>query len=244
MNIRVWKVFCGIALIAFATAVSGQGSSTAQKIQTARKPPAASSPYDKALLTPSALVARAPAEFDVKFNTTVGDFVVHVTRAWGPHGADRFYNLVKHHYYDGAGFYRVLDFMAQFGFSAYPAVNMAWTSATIKDDPITHSNTRGMVTYASPGSANSRTTQLFISYKDNSYLDKMVGFEPFGEVTSGMDVVDKIYHGYGEQPDQDKVGMRGKEYLEKEFPKTTFVKTTTLIVPPAAGAVSKPAPKP
>ncbi len=209
-------------------------------VRPLRSPPRQPVPFDRALLTPAALNAKAPETFDVKFSTTVGDFVVHVTRAWSPNGADRFYNLVKHHYYDGAGFYRVLGFMAQFGFSAYPEVNRAWESpsASIKDDPVTHSSTRGRITYASPGVANSRSTQLFISYKDNSYLDKVLGdFGAFGEVTSGMEAVDKINHEYGEI-DQTKVANGGKAYLEKNYPNVTFIKSATLL--DAAPAAAKP----
>jgi peptidyl-prolyl cis-trans isomerase A (cyclophilin A) len=242
MNIRAWKVFGGIALIAFATVASGQsGSSTPQKTQTAPKPPAASSPYDKALLTPSALIARAPAEFDVKFTTGDGEFVIHVTREWAPRGADRFYNLVRHHYFDGVAFFRVMHgFMAQFGFSPYPEINKVWENANIKDDPVKHSNTRGVVSYAALPTPNSRSTQLFISFGDNSGLDPQ-GFAPIGEVTSGMEVVDKIYSGYGEQPDQDQIGKHGKQYLEANFPKLTVIKTARLMpAVPAARPASKP----
>jgi cyclophilin family peptidyl-prolyl cis-trans isomerase len=236
MKSRLNMLFAAALIFGATTVVLAQGSTTMQK-----SAPAASASFDKALLTPSALNAKAPETFDVKFSTTVGDFVVHVTRSWSPNGADRFYNLVKHHYYDGAGFYRVLGFMAQFGFSAYPQVNTAWDSATIKDDPVTHSSTRGRITYASPGVPNSRSTQLFISYKDNSYLDKVPGdFGAFGEVISGMDVVDKIYSGYGETPDQSKVGSQGKAYLEKNYPNSTFVKSASLI--DAAPAASSPKP--
>src|ERR1700722_6128073 len=136
-------------ILAAGTGVLAQGGASTQKAE-----PAARGSFDKALLTPSALNAKAPETFDVRFSTTVGDFVVQVTRSWSPNGVDRFYNLVKHHYYDGAGFYRVLGFMAQFGFSAYPQVNTAWESAAIKDDPVTHSSTRGRITYASPGVPN------------------------------------------------------------------------------------------
>jgi peptidyl-prolyl cis-trans isomerase A (cyclophilin A) len=243
MNTRIYKAIAGLVLIAFATAVSGQGSSTAQKTQTAPKPPAASSPYDKALLTPSALVARAPEEFDVKFTTADGEFVVHVTRAWAPRGADRFYNLVKHRFFDGVSFNRVMhrpsyqsDFMAQFGLSPYPDVNRALGNANIKDDPVTQSNTRGRLTFATAG-PNTRSTQLFISFGNNSFLDSQ-GFAPIGEVTSGMDVVDKIYSGYVERPDPDQISAHGKAYIDANFPKLTIIQSARVL--PAAPA-AKPA---
>lgn len=188
---------------------------------------------DPALLHPEELHAKAPAEFDVKFETTRGDFVVRVTRAWAPIGADRFYNLVKHGYFTDAAFFRVVPgFIVQFGLSADPAVNRAWRNANIKDDPVTQSNKRGTLTFATAG-PNTRTTQLFINYANNSPLDRQ-GFAPFGAVLSGMDVVDKIYSGYGERPDQGAITNQGKAYLEKNFPKLDTIKSATIVPAPAA----------
>lgn len=188
---------------------------------------------DPALLHPDTLHAKAPDVYDVKFDTTRGDFVVQVTRAWAPIGADRFYNLVKHGYFTGAAFFRVVPgFIVQFGLSADPAVNRVWRSANIKDDPVTQSNKRGTLTFATAG-PNTRTTQLFINFADNAGLDRQ-GFAPFGLVTSGMDVVDKIYSGYGERPDQGAVTTQGAAYLEKNFPKLDTIKSATIV--PAAPA--------
>ncbi len=200
--------------------------------------------FDPALLTPSALNARAPATFDVKFVTTKGEFVVHVIRAWAPLGADRFYNLVQHHYFDGNAFFRVLPgFIAQFGLSGYPEVNKAWANATFHDDPVAHSNTRGTITFATAG-ANTRTTQLFINFSDrNAQLDRS-GFSPFGEVISGMDVVEKLYSGYGEGapqgrgPDKGRITSEGRAYLERGFPNLDVIKTAR-IVPGAAPAAGR-----
>ena len=154
---------------------------------------------DKAKLkNPAALTEQAPATFKADFDTSKGKFVVEVHRDWAPNGADRFYNLVKNGFYDDLRFFRVLDgFMAQFGIHGDPAIQSVWTSARIKDDPVKQSNKRGYLVFATAG-PNTRTTQLFINFGDNSgSLDKQ-GFAPFGQVTSGMDVVDKLYNGYGE----------------------------------------------
>jgi peptidyl-prolyl cis-trans isomerase A (cyclophilin A) len=190
---------------------------------------------DPALMNPSALQEQAPAVYKVKFTTTKGDFVVEVTRAWSPHGADRFYNLVKHHFYDGAAFFRVLpDFVAQFGISPRPEISRVWHQATIPDDPVTRSNARGTLTFAT-GGPNTRTTQVFINLTTNSNLDGM-GFSPFGKVIDGMKVVDKLYSRYGDGaprgngPAQDRIQREGKAYLEKEFPKLDTI-TTAVIVP-------------
>ncbi len=173
---------------------------------------------DPALLHPGTLTAQAPAKYDVTFKTTAGTFVVHVTRAWAPHGADRFYNLVKHGFYNGAAFFRVLPgFVAQFGLSPDPAVNQVWANATIPDDPVATSNRAGSVTFADSG-PNSRTTQLFIDFADNKRLDGL-GFAPIGSVSSGMNIVRKLYGGYGEQPNQDAITASGSSYLQQNFPK-------------------------
>jgi len=183
--------------------------------------------FDQALLHPANLKDQAPETFQVKFETTAGDFTIKITRAWAPLGADRFYNLCKHNYFDSASFFRVVPgFIVQFGIGAYPAVNSVWQSANIKDDPVKESNRPGTLTFATAG-PNTRTTQLFINFANNAGLDRQ-GFAPFGAVTEGMDVVKKIYAGYGEQPQQHLITAQGKAYLDKNFPKMDSIKTTTI----------------
>ena len=185
------------------------------------------------LRNPAGLTEQAPATFNANFDTSKGLFVVTVHRDWAPNGADRFYNLVKNGFYDDVRFFRVIDgFMAQFGIHGIPAVASAWNNANIKDDPVKQTNKRGLVTFATRG-PNTRTTQLFINFGDNAGLDKQ-GFSPFGEVTKGMDVVDKIYNGYGEGaprgkgPDQGRLQAEGNAYLAKDFPKLDYIKTATI----------------
>jgi len=183
-----------------------------------------------AALSGTALFAeQAPEKFQVKFETTKGDFVVDVTRAWAPIGADRFYTAVKNKFYNDCRFFRVVpNFMVQFGINGDPEVQQKWRQDTIKDDPVTKSNTRGMVTFATAG-PNTRTTQLFINYKDNSFLDRQ-GFAPFGMVSAeGMKVVDKINAEYGESPSQAKIQSAGNEYLKEQFPKLDYIKKATIV---------------
>jgi peptidyl-prolyl cis-trans isomerase A (cyclophilin A) len=173
---------------------------------------------DNALFHPDSLRAHAPAHYDVLFKTTAGAFTVRVTRAWAPLGADRFYNLVQHHYYDGTSFFRVVPgFVVQFGLSGNPALNAIWPNARIADDPVTQHNVPGTLTFADSG-PNSRTTQLFINLGDDTRLDAM-GFAPFGQVVSGMDAVKRIYAGYGETPDQGSITSQGDAYLRGNFPR-------------------------
>jgi peptidyl-prolyl cis-trans isomerase A (cyclophilin A) len=185
------------------------------------------------LSNPSALRETAPATYKARFETSKGAFVVDVTREWAPNGADRFYNLVKNGFYDGVRFFRVLDgFMAQFGINGDPKVSAVWREARIQDDPVKQSNRRGFITYAMAG-PGTRTSQVFINYGDNSSLDRQ-NFSPFGRVTSGMEVVDKLHNGYGEGaprgqgPDQGRVQMEGNAYLTKNFPQLDFVKKATI----------------
>jgi peptidyl-prolyl cis-trans isomerase A (cyclophilin A) len=182
------------------------------------------------LLDPSSatLNEMAPDRFQVRFRTSRGDFVVDVRRQWAPLGADRFYNLVRAGFFDGTRFFRVLEgFVAQFGIHGDPAVSAAWRVAAIADDPATESNTRGRITYAT-GGPNTRTTQLFINYRDNSSLDSR-GFSPFGDVVEGMEIVDQLYADYGESapggpgPAQGRIQAEGNAYLEAEFPQLDYV---------------------
>ena len=187
-----------------------------------------------ALLDPSLAKEQAPKLFKARFSTSKGDFVVEVHREWAPRAADRFYNLVKHGWFDDVAFFRVVSgFMVQFGINGEPARNGKWREARIDDDlSIGQSNSRGMITFATSGQ-NSRTTQLFINFGDNARLDRM-GFTPFGKVTQGMEVVDKLYSGYGEGapmgrgPDQGRVQAEGNAYLKKDFPQLDYVKKARL----------------
>src|SRR6266403_3060519 len=195
--------------------------------------------YDRALLRPALLKNKAPETFQVKFVTTRGDFTVTVNRAWAPIGADRFYNLVKHHFYDSASFFRVVPgFVVQFGISAYPPVSAAWDNANIQDEPVIQSNKRGYLTYAKTSLPNTRATQIFVNLKDNAGLDRQ-GFSPFGVVDGkGMNVVDMLYDQYTESsgPDQDKISKLGKPYIDKYFPKLDSIKTAALVAPAAESA--------
>jgi peptidyl-prolyl cis-trans isomerase A (cyclophilin A) len=173
---------------------------------------------------------QAPATFRARFETSQGAFVIEVTREWAPLGADRFFTLVKSGFYDGARFFRVLSgFMAQFGLNGDPSVQAAWASANLVDEPPKQSNLRGFVTFAKESSPNSRYTMVFINYKDNSYLDAD-GFAPFGQVVAGMDVVDKLYGGYGRTnvPDQRRIKSDGNAYLSAEYPQLDFIKKATI----------------
>jgi peptidyl-prolyl cis-trans isomerase A (cyclophilin A) len=189
---------------------------------------------DPALLNPSLAKAKAPGQFRVKFETTKGNFIVAVTRDTAPLGADRFYNLVRMGFYNDVAFFRVIDgFMVQFGINGDPKVNEKWKSAEIGDDPTRESNVRGAITFATRG-PNSRTTQLFINFDNNSQLDSR-GFAPFGKVTEGMTVVDQLYKGYGEGapsgggPRQDLAQSQGNRYLRAQFPKLDFIKRASVV---------------
>ncbi|HXT38388.1 MAG TPA: peptidylprolyl isomerase [Candidatus Angelobacter sp.] len=186
------------------------------------------------LANPAALTEQAPATYKAKFETSKGAFVIQVTRAWAPGGADRFYNLVKNGFYDNVRFFRVISgFMVQFGIHGDPKIAAAWREARITDDPVKSSNTRGAITFATAG-PDTRTTQLFINYGDNNRLDGM-GFSPFGKVIEGMDVVDKINSEYGEGaprgrgPDQGRVQKEGNAYLKKDFPNLDYIKSASVL---------------
>ena len=189
--------------------------------------------FSQNLGNPAALREQAPAVYRVDFDTSKGPFVIEVHRDWAPIGADRFYNLVKNGFYDNARFFRVIeDFMVQFGINGDPKISAVWRNARIKDDPVRISNKRTFVTFATAG-PNTRTTQVFINYGDNHNLDSQ-GFAPFGQVVSGMKVVDSLYSGYGEGapqglgPEQGRVQAEGNAYLAREFGKLDYIRKATI----------------
>ncbi len=209
MTLRSILLTALAALVAVPLAAAGQASSKA------------------ALKNPSEMKETAPATYKARFETSAGDFVVEVHRAWAPKGADRFYNLVKHGFFDDCRFFRVVpNFMVQFGIHGDPAVQTNWVNNRITDDPVKESNKRGYITFATSG-PNSRTTQVFINFADNAGLDRQ-GFAPFGQVISGMEAVDKINAQYGQKPAQAQIQSQGNAYLNKDFPKLDYVKKATI----------------
>jgi len=213
------RTLAGAALVAIALTAGLSAEQTAPR---------------KSLMVPANPKETAPETYNVRFDTSIGEFVIKVTRAWAPNGADRFYNLVKNGFYDEARFFRAVpNFMVQFGLHANPTVTKVWQSARIAPDKVTQSNRKGFITFAMGATPDTRTTQVFINFRNNTNLDSM-GFAPFGEVVSGIEVVDKIYTGYGEGaprgggPPQGRVAAEGNAYLTKSFPKMDFIKTATI----------------
>lgn len=231
MKMKKILMSVAIATLAFGTTLAAAPKSKAKT--TAKKTTAKAK--GNPLLDPSKLTAKAPDLFQAKFDTTKGAFVIEVHRDWSPKGADRFYNLVKNGFFTNVRFFRVISgFMAQFGIHGDPAVAAKWEPATIPDDPVKQSNTRGMVSFATAG-PGTRTTQLFINYADtNSRLDSM-GFSPFGKVVEGMEVVDALYSGYGEGapggagPEQGRIQSEGNKYLESDFPRLDWIKSAHIV---------------
>lgn len=242
MNKTLLFVFAGLAVLTAAgcdkksaepaSAPAAAPASPAAAPAAASMPAAAANP---ALLSPQAATEKAPDVYKAKISTTKGDFVIEVHRAWAPNGADRFYNLVKIGFYDGCRFFRVIDgFMAQIGINGDPSVQAKWRDANIPDDPYAgQSNKRGMVTFAT-GGPNTRTTQFFVNFKDNGFLDAS-GFPPFGKVIEGDAVLDQLYRGYGEGapggsgPDQGQIQSRGNAYLSEQYPNLDAIKSARLV---------------
>lgn len=224
-------------LLLLAGAVAMAQSPAAPKKTPAKTSGTAARPNP--LLNPAGLRAIAPAVYNVRIATTHGDFVVEVHRDWAPRGADRFYNLVRHGFYTNAAFFRVVPgALVQFGMSPDPAVSKAWDNATIRDDPPKESNQRGTLSFATRG-ADTRTTQIFINLQNNTPYDK--DYIPFGKIIEGLEVVNGFYSGYGQMPDQDKIGAEGKVYLDRVYPKLDLIKSAT-VAPAIAAAPATGAP--
>jgi len=246
-------LFCVIVFILPCALHAQDQPGPAMKAAAPSEKPAASAGHgDTGLLHPAMLKAKAPDVYEATFVTTKGDFVVQVTRSWAPNEADRFYNLVKHGYFNGVEFFRVVPgFVVQFGLTGSPTVNKAWENANIMDDPVAQTNAAGTITFAQTGSPNSRSTQVFINLGDNAGLDHSgQGFAPFGKILSGMDVVQSLYSGYADQPTnhQDEITNQGNAYLQKNFPKLDSIKSAKITSPApepaAAHKAAAPAAKP
>lgn len=178
----------------------------------------------------------APPVFHAKFETTAGNFVIEVHRDWAPLGADRFYYLVRNGFYDDTRFFRIVPgFMVQFGLSGDPKLSTVWRGAVIPDDTVKQTNARGFLSFAMAG-PGSRTTQVFINFGNNGSLDAL-GFAPFGQVSEGMEVVDQLFSGYGEGPNQTRIRNEGNTYLDKDFPQLAKI-TRAYVVEDQAAARS------
>ena len=166
----------------------------------------------------------------MKIETTAGAFILETHRDWAPIGVDRFYNLVRAGFYNNNIIFRSTAQFAQFGIPGRPDISRVWADRTIRDDRPIQSNRRGTLTFASTGSPNSRGTQVFINKVNNSYLD--MGFPAIGEVIEGLDVLDMLYSGYGEQVTnlQGQIYNQGNAFLEKNFPRLDRI-TTAVIEP-------------
>jgi peptidyl-prolyl cis-trans isomerase A (cyclophilin A) len=222
---KILHLFCVLGLFAAVMATRAEDTKKDQEKTAAAAP---------GFADPAKLTAQAPETFKAVFDTTKGKFTIEVTRSLSPNGADRFYNLVRSGYFKDVAFFRVVPgFMCQFGIHGDPAVSAKWREANIADDPVKGSNARGTITFATAG-PNTRTTQLFINFGNNTGLDGQ-GFSPFGKVTEGMDVVDKINGEYGDGapfgsgPAQGRIQMEGNAYLKKGFPKLDYIKSAVII---------------
>ena len=170
-------------------------------------------------------VAPGRGDYAVRLETSKGAIVIAVHRGWAPRGAERFHELVTSRYFDDSRFFRVVKGQwAQFGIAADPKLATAWRTKTLPDDPRGQSNTRGRVAFAF-AVPNGRTTQVYISLRDNSYQDEQ-GFVPFGEVAEGMEVADALNSEYGETAGggiragrQQPLFDGGNAFLDREFPR-------------------------
>lgn len=248
MRLFVFRTSAALALAAFGVAQTPPPPAAAPA-KPRPSPTAAAKPVPKVnpkLRNPALNNETAPENYKAKFVTTKGDFVISVTRASAPRGADRFYNLVKNGYFTDIYFFRVVPgFIVQFGIHSDPQISAAWRNANLQDDPVRETNKRGTITFATAG-PNTRTTQLFINFGDNNRLDGM-GFAAFGYVSEGMDTVDKINAEYGETPDQNQIQQQGGAFLARAYPRMDKILSATITDPPPAPpkpAAPKPAATP
>jgi len=216
-----------LALLLLTACGERQGASITLPAEDAAPPATTAAPVTATTTEESPMPATAPDTFTAEVETTAGNFTITLHRDWSPNGVDRFHELATGGFFDDVRFFRVVPkFIIQFGIHGDPAVSKKWRDNRIKDDKVKVSNKRGTVTFATAG-PGTRTTQLFINFADNAFLDSQ-GFSPIGEVTAGMDVVDKLNAQYGEAPDQGQLQARGNAYLDEKFPKLDAIKRVTI----------------
>jgi peptidyl-prolyl cis-trans isomerase A (cyclophilin A) len=219
----------GLSAVLLAATVYASTACVPREMDPEDTMPAA--PPANPLITPdpALLTAAAPDSFDVLFETSKGNFTIRARRDWAPNGVDRFYYLISHGYYNEARFFRaVQNFMVQFGLHAQPEITAAWQQRRIPMDSVKMGNKRGRLTYAMGSSPDTRTTQLFINFRDNDRLDAM-GFAAIGEVINGMDIVDQINTEYGESPHQGSISANGNAYLTSQFPNLDYIISARVI---------------
>jgi peptidyl-prolyl cis-trans isomerase A (cyclophilin A) len=216
-------------LLLLAAAAACGGAPAADKSAAGPRVPAA----ELLNVDANTLFAAAPDSFIVTFETSAGDFDVLVRSAWAPRGATRLAFLARHDYFGGGRFFRVVPgFVAQFGLSGIPSLDEAWEGRAFEDDPPVASNRRGTLVFANAG-PNTRSIQLFLNLVDNPSLD-MMGFAPVGEIVRGIEVLDRLYSGYGEGapygsgPDQTRIRQVGNGYLAASFPALDSIVRTTI----------------
>jgi len=220
-----WRAFGSLIVVVIAAcclarALHAVGGQQAPAIDSAKR---------ERLSVPAQFTERAPDVFLARFDTSTGSFEIEAHRDWSPRGADRFYILVKNGFYDECRVYRVIEhFLAEFGVNGDPEIQKAWTGATIPDDMVRQSNKRGFVTFTK-AAPDSRSTRVFINLADNTFLDE--SYSPFGQVTVGMDVVDRFYAGYAGEPQKQiaRVYAEGNVLLNRSFPKLDYILRATIV---------------
>ena len=185
------------------------------------------------LLDPKLANETAPERFTVLFETTAGDIHLDVRRSWAPLGADRFYNLVRIGYFDGAAFFRVVEgFVAQAGIAADPEVSRAWRAQRIDDDPVTQSNMprHGQLRgerQAQPHDAvlhqlgRQRAPRRARLRADRSHPRARRRAEAIRRV--------RRRRAEGRGPAQARIEREGDAYLKAQFPKLDTIKRATVV---------------
>lgn len=214
--------------LAEAAEITGDAEATASEADAAPPQEATAPAVEVTGYEEIAWAESAPDVYRVKFDTTVGPFVLECTKEWAPLAHERFYELCKIGYFNGSGFFRVVPgFVVQFGLAADPKMTAQFKNSPLSDEQVLKSNQPGFISFASSG-PNSRTAQVFINYGDNANLDAM-DFAPFGKVIAGMENVESINAEYGQTPDQGAITRLGSKYLKDEFPNLDFINTVTLV---------------
>ena len=143
------------------------------------------------------MTGQAQTATQVRFQTTLGNFVVELYPAKVPKTVQNFVQYAQDKHFDGTIFHRVIDgFMVQGGgFTADMAQKPTRAPIPLEIDR-SLKNERGTIAMARTGNPNSATAQFFINLVDNANLNAPqpdgYGYAVFGKVVSGMETIDAI----------------------------------------------------
>ena len=188
-----------------------------------------------ALLSPLSAFAQTASSLAprVRFETSLGDFVVEVDTVRAPLTAENFLRYVRDGAYDGTVFHRVIaHFVIQGGGYDERLAERPGRAAIPNESGNGLSNRRGSLGLAREDSPHSGSSQFYVNLVDNAALDPRPnrwGYAVFGQVVEGMEVVDRI----GYLPTETVASFGADVPMQKPVVRRAYVVDAASPAPPA-----------